>query len=61
MTARLRSSLHPLTVASIGMQPDGCCGPLGQPDDRLWLCEYHMGFEDGIDQLLEQQEVKSDG
>lgn len=56
MTARLRSSLHPLTVASIGMQPDGCCGPLGQPDDRLWLCEYHMGFEDGIDQLLDEQE-----
>ena len=60
MTARLRSSLHPLTVASIALQPGGCCG-VPRSNARLWLCEYHMGFEDGIDALLDQQEVKSDG
>ena len=59
MSARLRSSLHPLTVASIDMQPEGCCDP--KRLDRLWLCEYHSGYQDGIDALLEQQEVQSDG
>ena len=60
MSARLRSwsSLHPLTVTDINAQRDDCCG-----DDPNWvrLCPYHRGFQGGIDQLLDQQEVKSDG
>lgn len=56
MTARLRSSLHPLTVASIDMQRDNCCGSPRSSAERWWLCDYHQGFQDGIDQLLDEQE-----
>ena len=58
MSARLRSTLHPLTVASIDMQSD--CGCTDYDAARLWLCPYHQGYQDGID-ALEQQGVKSDG
>ena len=63
MSARLRSSLHPLTVASIDMQDifGGDCGCHERPTGgRPYLCEYHQGFQDGIDALLES-EGRSDG
>lgn len=63
MSARLRTSLHPLTVASIGMQRDNCCDRHSSPLDRWsrtrvdsWrLCDYHQGFQDGIEALLESE------
>ena len=40
-----------LVAESQSMQPNGCCA------DASWrghLCQYHQGYEDGIDVVLER-------
>lgn len=40
------TAVDPLTAASQALQPNGCCS---DPTWRGHLCDYHQGFEDGIE------------
>ena len=49
-----KSHLHVLTVKAI--DTGKCCGPYPkepdwEPDRKYWICEYHTGYDDGIEAM----------
>jgi hypothetical protein len=39
-----------LVAKSQALQPDGCCA---DPSWRGHLCQYHLGYRDGMEELLD--------
>lgn len=51
-----KSHLHPLTVKAI--DAGKCCGPYPKADEwdpvrKYWICEYHTGYDDGIEVMAQ--------
>jgi hypothetical protein len=45
---RWKSEMHERALQAIGKS---CCGPdngIWDPDRRYWVCDYHDGFNDGL-------------
>jgi hypothetical protein len=49
------NQMHPKALAAIGA---ACCGPANgvwDPDRRYWVCDYHEGYNDGLEDCEEER------
>jgi len=66
MSRRTVLSVHPLTRQSIELQRvalegGAACGCHGLPDPAfVWLCEYHEGYDDGVEAASGPSVVEGD-
>jgi hypothetical protein len=48
------NQMHPKALAAIGA---ACCGPANgvwDPDRRYWVCYYHEGYNDALEDCEEE-------
>lgn len=48
------NQMHPKALAAIGA---ACCGPANgvwDPDRRYWVCDYHEGYSNGLEDCEEE-------